>query len=164
MSVFSLPTQRCFLIENSRIPKKDTFLCLRRGVSDALEIAAEAGCFSLPTQRCFWLQRSEMGIWQLFSAYAEVFLSPVSSSTGRFSFLCLRRGVSCIDVAVQACGCFSLPTQRCFSESGKTDGRRRLFSAYAEVFPRRQDNERNSSSFLCLRRGVSRHSCLHFVP
>ena len=50
-------------------------------------------------------------------------------------FLCLRRGVSAVGHIV-----------------GDTN---RLFSAYAEVFPGRDDRGQRGETFLCLRRGVS---------
>ena len=73
MSVFSLPTQRCFDIHadaNFReilfsayaevflclifsAVSETTFLCLRRGVSKGKRIAFFQIAFSLPTQRCF---------------------------------------------------------------------------------------------------------------
>ena len=91
----------------------------------------------------------------LFSAYAEVFplCHPVSSF---FSpFLCLRRGVSSLLGESVLLECFSLPTQRCFLFTRKVNERRRLFSAYAEVFLMRRKAQRLNGSFLCLRRGVS---------
>ena len=90
----------------------------------------------------------------LFSAYAEVFplCHPVSSF---FSpFLCLRRGVSSLLGESVLLECFSLPTQRCFLFTRKVNERRRLFSAYAEVFLMRRKAQRLNGSFLCLRRGV----------
>ena len=74
MSVFSLPTQRCFLPEDRR--------------------ARESRGFSLPTQRCFYLQLPYLQAQELFSAYAEVFLRHSISRSPHQAFLCLRRGVS----------------------------------------------------------------------
>ena len=50
---------------------------------------------------------------------------------------------------------FSLPTQRCFRLCQGSQSPRLLFSAYAEVFPIRNDKQRKKRPFLCLRRGVS---------
>ena len=50
---------------------------------------------------------------------------------------------------------FSLPTQRCFLFTRKVNERRRLFSAYAEVFLPRAQKRPVPHPFLCLRRGVS---------
>ena len=50
---------------------------------------------------------------------------------------------------------FSLPTQRCFLEAEESITPAVLFSAYAEVFPDQIASKAVSSSFLCLRRGVS---------
>ena len=52
----------------------DSFLCLRRGVSDELRRQAEYDDFSLPTQRCFPQACHLTYVLYLFSAYAEVFL------------------------------------------------------------------------------------------
>ena len=94
--------------------------------------------------------------YKLFSAYAEVFLSPASSasrrcplfsayaevfpclfvaSVGHLSFLCLRRGVSDTGTTSDDGIPFSPPTQRCFVAIQFSLAIDRLFSAYAEVFP-----------------------------
>ena len=70
-------------------------------------------------------------------------------------FLCLRRGVSLFRLASRSAASFSLPTQRCFPEVSKDFLRIQLFSAYAEVFPPIVVGISHSSTFLCLRRGVS---------
>ena len=91
-----------------------TFLCLRRGVSSVCFVCLILGGFSLPTQRCFLLRNPWVVVHELFSAYAEVFLTsrnPLSRWTH-----------------------FSLPTQRCFSLEISPPVLCRLFSAYAEVF------------------------------
>ena len=95
LSVFSLPTQRCFRIADSLEGKpllfsayaevflahnqprffSLAFLCLRRGVSDPEIDRAGTVIFSLPTQRCFHLRGRPAASLSLFSAYAEVFLS-----------------------------------------------------------------------------------------
>ena len=111
---FSLPTQRCFqskccrkpptslfsayaevfLSSTALSPSTGTFLCLRRGVSQAFDQPITPPGFSLPTQRCF---------------------SPPPASGSSFrSFLCLRRGVSSLCRVVTRLARFSLPTQRCF--------------------------------------------------
>ena len=135
MSVFSLPTQRCFLIFirefrlgnlfsayaevfpplGKLIPSFSSFLCLRRGVSLILFVRSASGNFSLPTQRCF---RNDA--------------APCFAIT---TFLCLRRGVS---------------IRNLMSESLVP-----LFSAYAEVFPGPLSWIKSMVTFLCLRRGVS---------
>ena len=94
VSAFSLPTQRCFSDSVADAPAIGTFLCLRRGVSIPSGVRVPLFYFSLPTQRCF-LRRSELH-WDdaLFSAYAEVFLRLCLMWRHRFTFLCLRRGVS----------------------------------------------------------------------
>ena len=73
MSVFSLPTQRCFYQGINQEEKQSlfsayaevfpsmfgvdfptpSFLCLRRGVSRCVCASRFANGFSLPTQRCF---------------------------------------------------------------------------------------------------------------
>ena len=50
------------------------FLCLRRGVSVTLLVGVQLVNFSLPTQRCFRIAAQEKESYELFSAYAEVFL------------------------------------------------------------------------------------------
>ena len=71
------------------------------------------------------------------------------------TFLCLRRGVSS-EARQRLRGiCFSLPTQRCFQSATDRSELRKLFSAYAEVFPPEATAIAGRSSFLCLRRGVS---------
>ena len=125
---------------------REPFLCLRRGVSTAMERYVLLALFSLPTQRCFCLRPS--------------------CRNCRAAFLCLRRGVSGVRVVFMASFGFSLPTQRCFRDSVRKMRKPWLFSAYAEVFPKRGSGGYGSTAFLCLRRGVSRcpygnsqHSC-----
>ena len=132
---FSLPTQRCFrgcsvLMEISylfsayaevflqrkfqkRLQK--AFLCLRRGVSHP----AHYRHYSV----------------ELFSAYAEVFPGQARCPFSAKAFLCLRRGVSTDVFLAEFNVVFSLPTQRCFCVVGLDLATRKLFSAYAEVFP-----------------------------
>ena len=132
---FSLPTQRCFSLRSQRSVLWCAFLCLRRGVSRATAFAVMRG--------------------KLFSAYAEVFLLHASFSPVCRTFLCLRRGVSiCCDKGV-ILGVFSLPTQRCFQGSASVRTRKRLFSAYAEVFLPLLRLFPRLTPFLCRRRGVS---------
>ena len=76
------------------------------------------------------------------------------------AFLCLRRGVSDGIVAGDTLICFSLPTQRCFSQKTSREEAEKLFSAYAEVFPVPQVASCSYDTFLCLRRGVS---SVHFT-
>ena len=175
LQTFSLPTQRCFrlsLVHKAHASLfsayaevfldgvgvaaiKNSFLCLRRGVS--LSDSATSYCrhFSLPTQRCFrhhfWL----LGCSSLFSAYAEVFLHGHSYIFLITAFLCLRRGVSNGGHSGKVLRCFSLPTQRCFIRPYPSAPEAALFSAYAEVFLRADERKRVRAPFLCLRRGVS---------
>ena len=72
-----------------------------------------------------------------------------------FTFLCLRRGVSSLSESLIFLGDFSLPTQRCFSPKLYIFFIKTLFSAYAEVFPKRVVVLTPNTAFLCLRRGVS---------
>ena len=74
----------------------------------------------------------------LFSAYAEVFLSEGKQAIADLPFLCLRRGVSSPNPPIVFGRIFSLPTQRCFREVTQNLTVHELFSAYAEVFPRRK--------------------------
>ena len=112
-------------------------------------------CFSLPTQRCF-LSAEVLGLLaHLFSAYAEVFLPLNRLRSLTSAFLCLRRGVSTLVRCFILDGRFSLPTQRCFCGKDICPDRRLLFSAYAEVFPIQRSERSCSTTFLCLRRGVS---------
>ena len=131
------------------------FLCLRRGVSSVLKINELNKTFSLPTQRCFSLSTIPHGDPCLFSAYAEVF--PPSKHHRRLilPFLCLRRGVSVYLYQERGARHFSLPTQRCFLRRTGRPRFRRLFSAYAEVFPNPSGLFSQPHAFLCLRRGVS---------
>ena len=180
---FSLPTQRCFPVKPGPdslkvlfsayaevFPNKSieafllaTFLCLRRGVSSSTGKSHFRTSFSLPTQRCFRAFSAFPRLRQLFSAYAEVFPEHSSMSSPGVTFLCLRRGVSFLSSISHPRDCFSLPTQRCFWRQGVIYGQWRLFSAYAEVFPHSPFGFLPSSSFLCLRRGVSRWKCLSWV-
>ena len=136
--VFSLPTQRCFCVIHSGSASPPTFLCLRRGVSVPRLYLHHPASFSLPTQRCFRHHAIRSLIGELFSAYAEVFLSCACCFTDAASF--------------------SLPTQRCFQSKYAAVDYGSLFSAYAEVFPSTLKTPRKASPFLCLRRGVSRSS------
>ena len=153
---FSLPTQRCFylqgfpfscftlfsayaevfLVSNTLSTEQAPFLCLRRGVSAIVICTYTAMGFSLPTQRCFSDYDPDRRCCSLFSAYAEVFLSPRRSRPQSLPFLCLRRGVS---------GVIDRPKKK-----------GALFSAYAEVFLAEPAFACNTETFLCLRRGVSR--------
>ncbi len=91
----------------------------------------------------------------LFSAYAEVFPRAERDPKRSRAFLCLRRGVSKQQHTEAYCRRFSLPTQRCFPHPPWQMQGSSLFSAYAEVFPRRGICLRPLPTFLCLRRGVS---------
>ena len=91
-----------------------SFLCLRRGVSDTRERRGLHLIFSLPTQRCFPREQPGRNARDLFSAYAEVFLSQIALSMMMLTFLCLRRGVSHQKREKGRRLIFSLPTQRCF--------------------------------------------------
>ena len=173
--LFSLPTQRCFLLHEAncagrilfsayaevfRPPKsisglRSTFLCLRRGVSVVVNVSSDGTGFSLPTQRCFRRTRHCDDARRLFSAYAEVFLPAITPLTVPRSFLCLRRGVSIAESICIMIVNFSLPTQRCFPYPPQFSGVNGLFSAYAEVFLLAIDNRASGGTFLCLRRGVS---------
>ena len=135
---FSLPTQRCFqskccrkpptslfsayaevfLSSTALSPSTGTFLCLRRGVSQAFDQPITPPGFSLPTQRCFSRLKAGKPMSYLFSAYAEVFPIYRVSAGRRSAFLCLRRGVSCRATWYRREFFFSLPTQRCFVVSG----------------------------------------------
>ena len=132
---FSLPTQRCFSVSGLKRRKFRTFLCLRRGVS----------LWDIP----------DCSIPSLFSAYAEVFLSPELFMPRMSAFLCLRRGVSTHLAVVDELHAFSLPTQRCFIAAALAHFGDLLFSAYAEVFLTRDEADFLIKAFLCLRRGVS---------
>ena len=123
-----------FLFLSARPGDFIAFLCLRRGVSSCQDRKNPPKCFSLPTQRCFRYRKVMSGFGSLFSAYAEVFLTPSGWFSRLPPFLCLRRGVSifpeiagvmptflCLrrGVSVSLCSFsrspfFSLPTQRCF--------------------------------------------------
>ena len=94
----------------------------------------------------------------LFSAYAEVFPRCTGRTTPLVTFLCLRRGVSPLPAVQEVQRLFSLPTQRCFRIQILKLRSKKLFSAYAEVFPPRDLTVVELVAFLCLRRGVSRAS------
>ena len=172
---FSLPTQRCFRLshmdratanlfsayaevfprdEKSGI-RSTTFLCLRRGVSHFPRRSPADPLFSLPTQRCFPSIEPQPGDEVLFSAYAEVFPRCTGRTTPLVTFLCLRRGVSPLPAVQEVQRLFSLPTQRCFRIQILKLRSKKLFSAYAEVFPPRDLTVVELVAFLCLRRGVS---------
>ena len=185
MSVFSLPTQRCFRMDiptsevarlfsayaevflkrSTRSTLRMPFLCLRRGVSYAGGFGGTGSGFSLPTQRCFCGKDICPDRRLLFSAYAEVFPIQRSERSCSTTFLCLRRGVSA-DRAKESCRApFSLPTQRCFRPSPPSVHSACLFSAYAEVFRPDLPQAPDPQAFLCLRRGVShrRHRLCRFI-
>ena len=145
-----------FLYTYIKKEEHDTFLCLRRGVSEILKLEASKLTFSLPTQRCFLRRTGRPRFRRLFSAYAEVFPNPSGLFSQPHAFLCLRRGVSELGSILENLELFSLPTQRCFLFTRKVNERRRLFSAYAEVFLPRAQKRPVPHPFLCLRRGVSR--------
>ncbi len=72
----------------------------------------------------------------------------------KFSFLCLRRGVSGRGSSTRRSDNFSLPTQRCFRQRMPAILPPPLFSAYAEVFLSSARWTTPCLTFLCLRRGV----------
>ena len=111
--------------------------------------------FSLPTQRCFHPAERQNASCSLFSAYAEVFPTPLQAHWLVRAFLCLRRGVSGTALRIGSESHFSLPTQRCFLVGPAVGVRDVLFSAYAEVFPHAFSPNLAALPFLCLRRGVS---------
>ena len=84
-----------------------------------------------------------------------MFLPLPGLQCGKGPFLCLRRGVSMVDLWRLAFSRFSLPTQRCFSNVPTRLIGTSLFSAYAEVFLSCRSAAAFFASFLCLRRGVS---------
>ena len=156
VSLFSLPTQRCFEERSTKLFRSSlfsayaevfldheaeareayAFLCLRRGVSPSLRIhSRKPGTFLCLRRGVSSIPKEVTGLTLLFSAYAEVFPPSFSAIFIAASFLCLRRGVS----------------------RARSGGRERniLFSAYAEVFPRLSKEEIKMKAFLCLRRGVS---------
>ena len=162
--------------KNLQDQERKSFLCLRRGVSLFPSCINFSTNFSLPTQRCFCPIYQQWPFHCLFSAYAEVFPKistfllmaiPFSLPTQRCflrttripqisrTFLCLRRGVSPWTALPCLLIRFSLPTQRCFRLSHMDRATANLFSAYAEVFPRDEKSGIRSTTFLCLRRGVS---------
>ena len=149
-----------FLSTPGRTRISPPFLCLRRGVSAKSSETASAASFSLPTQRCFFCGLDCIPPGLLFSAYAEVFPDDYDHHLEGGAFLCLRRGVSDGIVAGDTLICFSLPTQRCFSQKTSREEAEKLFSAYAEVFPVPQVASCSYDTFLCLRRGVS---SVHFT-
>ena len=154
-AVFSLPTQRCFLLVFLLQRAPITFLCLRRGVSKEEKMSFFDMVFSLPTQRCFHKRKRKPAGVVLFSAYAEVFLTICRRCLAAVPFLCLRRGVSYIDTEHFRRVFFSLPTQRCFPDIKQLFLQPILFSAYAEMFPSTQSEQSDVWAFLCLHRGVS---------
>ena len=103
-----------FLITSIPESSVPAFLCLRRGVSKLFDLDGLVTNFSLPTQRCFPIDLTQPVSGGLFSAYAEVFLSPSRYYHPRLAFLCLRRGVSSTTSSPRSTSPFSLPTQRCF--------------------------------------------------
>ena len=202
---FSLPTQRCFYLKRhhpekarlfsayaevfpgggTRSKAEETFLCLRRGVSDLddfvrqlvvlfsayAEVFLDSGSGAAENAAFLCLRRgvSQARIQrqltpQLFSAYAEVFLRFQFSSVGSLAFLCLRRGVSEPDRSLHDDADFSLPTQRCFPPEKGKGAALDLFSAYAELFPVVSDALAALAAFLCLRRGVSIPARPFLVP
>ena len=139
------------------------FLCLRRGVSDS---------------SCLPWRNS-----QLFSAYAEVFLTLPALKSLRRAFLCLRRGVSNSDDFREVCVAFLCLRRGVSTLTRSVIFSNTLFSAYAEVFPSLpvcpkptvsfslptqrcfplgRNKKLADLTFLCLRRGVS--SVLLVVP
>ena len=133
---FSLPTQRCF--PEFSHPQQESRLFSAYAEVFPAEAPPPEGqiSFSLPTQRCFFLSPVAKVSGSLFSAYAEVFHRNGGKDMDNKTFLCLRRGVSLNGDVLSCHDHFSLPTQRCFPASDPTQDIFKLFSAYAEVFPR----------------------------
>ena len=124
-----------FLANHGQLARWLTFLCLRRGVSEVIDLSTDRSL--------------------LFSAYAEVFLQCRHCRGEAAAFLCLRRGVSQGAHHPGGRKSFSLPTQRCFFPALEQQCRSLLFSAYAEVFLNDRKTVLKEDAFLCLRRGVS---------
>ena len=134
MSVFSLPTQRCFLGVGRLVALNQLFSAYAE-VFPRLCLREVGQCsFSLPTQRCFRDRVRWDTVFALFSAYAEVFRPDLPQAPDPQAFLCLRRGVSHRRHRLCRFIAFSLPTQRCFRIESDLFGAVYLFSAYAEVF------------------------------
>ena len=154
-SLFSLPTQRCFLLLDRAKTASELFSAYAEVFPSVVREEVEHHDFSLPTQRCFLDTKLSAKISQLFSAYAEVFPVVTVAFVMVVTFLCLRRGVSVMPPGLFLFFTFSLPTQRCFQLAGRVGSLGVLFSAYAEVFPFYSQSKRAPPPFLCLRRGVS---------
>ena len=131
---FSLPTQRCFFHRGVRGLNLSLFSAYAEVFLASSIGPKRKEHFSLPTQRCFSLNPPLPVTQKLFSAYAEVFPGQPACARSLPAFLCLRRGVSQNELRREGVYCFSLPTQRCFSDCFSEIDRIYLFSAYAEVF------------------------------
>ncbi len=93
--------------------------------------------FSPRTRRCFYDEDMAQKILDVFSAYAEVFLDALEDLDENGCFLRVRGGVSILSRSRRSCKPFSPRTRRCFYAKTLSPKGLTVFSAYAEVFPRR---------------------------
>ncbi len=131
------------------------FLRVRGGVSAARGAEKRQRRFSPRTRRCFSIYERDKVVEKVFSAYAEVFPILLNFFFLQRCFLRVRGGVSTAPRKTNVGARFSPRTRRCFSSRGTHPLSIRVFSAYAEVFPRRNWSNCCTKSFLRVRGGVS---------
>ena len=132
-----------------------SFLRVRGGVSPSAQLSQSGTKFSPRTRRCFLHLKRHFSTLKVFSAYAEVFPKMTGYPMPRGSFLRVRGGVSAWDVSAATRTRFSPRTRRCFSIFRTFKHSRKVFSAYAEVFPHSTARAFMPNCFLRVRGGVS---------
>ena len=131
------------------------FLRASGGVSLSLLQKTLTQGFSPRKRRCFLFPLTAFAFKAVFSAQAEVFLTPFHCGLFGKSFLRASGGVSAPTANFTALSTFSPRKRRCFLGSPVYHFADSVFSAQAEVFPLVKSPSLSGLSFLRASGGVS---------
>ena len=127
----------------------------RGGISDVLAWLSNGEISSPHTRRYFPVRPAGRSVGSLFSAHAEVFPTPSSSTSTAKTLLRTRGGIS-YSYGGRVCGNRSSPhTRRYFQQWLNSPPLRALFSAHAEVFPWSAWKSPTTPTLLRTRGGIS---------
>ena len=163
-----------------RRTNSSSLLRIRGGISDSVPIRGCGDGSSPHTRRYFRKPPGLMPKRSLFSAYAEVFPSPITTICRPLALLRIRGGISAnpaapappqtllrirggisnLRPAHRSCNYSSPHTRRYFRYGRGLCLTSRLFSAYAEVFPKETHDEPQPPPLLRIRGGISKHNQL----
>ena len=136
--------------------RRRSFLRASGGVSSTRSFATENPQFSPRKRRCFLRFPCKLPLRTVFSAQAEVFLSPTAQIFLKIRFLRASGGVSPCLRTKRTLSAFSPRKRRCFFHYRNNPEARQVFSAQAEVFLEKGINSHISRSFLRASGGVSK--------